>query len=156
MNLKKLFNYKYLFQNVKKSAQLLSIFVGLVPILNTIFLILKATSTSGGYLASLEDISAFTIIGMYILPYILVACLFDFMFKKRSVDFIGSMPISKKSIFVTNMIGGGMIIVVMLLISTILMGMTSLIFPNIYLPFGMLVDYFLIFLVGYLFIPQQL
>lgn len=152
MNLKKLFNAKYLFQNMKKSAQVLAIFVGLIPVLNTIILLLSITSSENGYMASLEGISAFTMVGMFILPFILALCFYDFMFKKKSVDFIGSMPISKKSIFVTNTLGGWMIIAAMLLITAVLMWFTSIFFVNVYIPIPMLFDYFILSFVGYLFV----
>ena len=38
MNLMKLFNVNYLKQNFKKSKVILAIFIGLIPILNTIIL----------------------------------------------------------------------------------------------------------------------
>ena len=44
MNLMKLFNLNYLKQNVKKSKVILSIFIGLIPILNTIILIMAFSS----------------------------------------------------------------------------------------------------------------
>jgi len=152
MNLKKLFNYKYFFQNIKKSASVLALFCGIVPILNTIIFLLSATSNSSGYLVTLENISVFTAVCMYVLPFILAACLFDFIFKKKSIDFIGSMPITKKSIFTTNIIGGIGIIFVMLFTTALCMFISSLFIPTVHIPILMLFDYLIIFLIGYIFV----
>ena len=46
MNLMKLFNKNYLFQTLKKSKVVLSIFIFLIPILNTIILIMNANNNS--------------------------------------------------------------------------------------------------------------
>lgn len=150
MSLKKLFNAKYFYQNVKKSAAVLALFCGIIPILNTIIFLLQATS-GNSFLVTLENISIFTCIGMFIFPFILSACLFDFIFKKKSVDFIGSMPIGKKTIFTTNMIGGSFILFSMLLITALLMLIASLFLPSVSIPLAMLFDYFILFFVGYLF-----
>lgn len=124
----------------------------MIPILNTIIFLVMLSSNQNGYLLTLDTISIFTCIGMYILPVILSACLFDFIFKKKSVDFIGSMPITKKTIFSTNIIGGSIILFVMLLLTGLFMYISALFFPNVYLPIPMLMDYLLIFIIGYLFV----
>lgn len=152
MSLTKLFNAKYFYQNMRKSAQWLVVFVGLIPILNTIIFLLEATYSGSNYVATLGGISAFTIFGMFIFPFVLAACLFDFIFKKKSVDFMGSMPISKRCIFTTNMIGGSLVIIVMLFVTGLLMWISSLFFTTVTIPFLLLLDYFLLALVGYLFV----
>ena len=103
MNLTKLFNINYLRQNLKKSKVILLIFTLLIPILNTLALIMTSIN-SNNYVPSLLDISVINIVGIYFLPLVISICLFNFMFKKKSVDFINSMPISRKSIFITNRI----------------------------------------------------
>ena len=105
---------------------------------------------SNNYVPSLLDISVINIIGIYFLPLVISICLFNFMFKKKSVDFINSMPISRKSIFVTNTIGGLLIFLVMLIVNALLIGMVSLMF-NIPIPFIMLLDYVLIWFSIYMF-----
>ena len=149
MNLTKLFNINYLRQNLKKSKVILLIFTLLIPILNTLALIM-ASINSNNYVPSLLDISVINIIGIYFLPLVISICLFNFMFKKKSVDFINSMPISRKSIFITNTIGGLLIFLVMLIVNALLIGMVSLMF-NIPIPFIMLLDYVLIWFSIYMF-----
>ena len=140
MNLRKSLNLNYLFQNLKKSRNILAIFIGLIPILNTIILIMMLTSDSN-YILGFAEISIINIIGIYILPIVISICLFNYIYKRKSVDFINSMPISRKSIFITNTILGIIIFTTMLLINTILTYTTCLIFKSP-IPFMMLFDYF--------------
>lgn len=149
MNLMKLFNVNYLLQNLKKSKVVLSIFIGLIPILNTIILTMLLTSNNN-YVLGFTEISIINLIGIYILPTIISICLFNYIYKKKSVDFINSMPISRKSIFVTNTILGIIIFILMLLINILLILVLSTIF-NVNIPLMMLVDYFWFFLVVYIF-----
>ena len=44
-----------------------------------------------------------------------------FVFKKKSVDFTLSMPVTRKQIFVTNTIGGIAILVMMIIMNVLLM-----------------------------------
>ena len=101
MNLMKLFNINFLKQNFKKSKVILSIFIGLIPILNTIILIMSFNN-NGNYVLGFTEVSIINFIGVYILPVIVSICLFNYIYKKKSVDFVNSMPISRKSIFITN------------------------------------------------------
>lgn len=149
MNLTKLFNIKYLLQNLKKSKVVLSIFIGLIPILNTIILIMQLTNNSN-YVLNFAELSIINLIGIYILPIIISICLFNYIYKRKSVDFINSMPISRKSIFVTNTILGIIIFTLMLIINIILILIVTNIF-NAPVPFMMLVDYFWFYLIVYIF-----
>lgn len=149
MNLMRVFNKNYLLQNLKKSKIVLSIFIGLIPILNTIILIMMQTSVKNKIL-SFAEISVMNIIGLYILPIIISICLFNYIYKKKSVDFINSMPISRKSIFVTNTILGIIIFTLMLLINIILILGIAWIF-NAHIPLVMLFDYFWFFALSFTF-----
>ena len=150
MNLTKLFNLNYLVQNIKKSRVVLAIFIGLIPILNTIILIMTITSNYN-HILNFAEISIINLIGIYILPIIISICLFNYIYKKKSVDFINSMPISRKSIYTTNTILGIIIFTIMLLINTILIWSTCKIFGSP-IPFMMLFDYFWFFLLVYIFV----
>lgn len=150
MNLMKLFNINYLLQNLKKSRTVLAIFIGLVPILNTIIMLIALTSDPSSVL-SFETISYLNIPGIYFLPVIISICLFSYVYKKKSVDFINSMPISRKSLFITNTILGILILISMLLINIILICFVSIIF-NSPIPFMMLFDYFWFFSLVYIFV----
>jgi len=147
MNLTKLFNLNYLKQNFKKSKVILSIFIGLIPILNTIILIMNFNS---GYVLGFSEISIINFIGVYVLPVIISICLFNYVYKKNSVDFINSMPISRKSIFVTNTIFGLLIFLSMLIVNLILMIILTFVF-NIPIPFMMMLDYLWYWFIVYVF-----
>ena len=103
MNLMKLFNLKYLMQNIKKSKMAIILFLAVVPIFTALTIILNSS-----YYHALEfyELGLANIIFMYITPFILSFCLFGYVYKKKDIDFVCSMPISRKSIFVTNTIGG--------------------------------------------------
>jgi len=147
MNLMKLFNLNYLKQNFKKSKVILSIFIGLIPILNTIILIMNFNS---GYILGFSHVSIINFIGVYVLPIIISICLFNYIYKKNSVDFINSMPISRKSIFVTNTIFGLLIFLSMLIVNLLLMSALTFVF-NIPIPFMMMIDYLWYWFIIYVF-----
>lgn len=118
MNLMKLFNFKYLMQNIKKSKMAIILFLSVVPIFTALTIILNGNS----YYYALEfyELGLANIIFMYITPFILSFCLFGYVFKKKDIDFMCSMPISRKSVFVTNTIGGIALILISQLITLIL------------------------------------
>ena len=149
MNLMKLFNLNYLKQNFKKSKVILSIFTCLIPILNTIILIMNFNNNDNNILG-FSDISVINFVGVYFLPVIISICLFNYIYKKKSVDFINSMPISRKSIFFTNTIFGILIFLSMLIINLLLMLILTLIF-NIPIPFSMMFDYLWYWFIVYIF-----
>jgi len=149
MNLMKLFNVNYLKQNFKKSKVILSIFVGLIPILNTIILIM-AFNDNDSYVFGFNEISIINFIGVYILPVIVSICLFNYIYKKKSVDFVNSMPISRRSIFVTNTIFGILIFLAMLIVNLLLMVILAFVF-NIPIPFAMMFDYLWYWFIVYIF-----
>ena len=149
MNSTKLFNLNYLIQNIKKSKNVLAILTILLPILNTIILIMELTGNRN-HILSFSEISITNIVGIYILPIVISICLFNYIYKRKSVDFINSMPISRKSIFITNTILGIIIFATMLLINTVLTYTTCLIFKSP-IPFMMLFDYFWFYLLVYIF-----
>ena len=150
MNLMKLLNKDYLFQNLKKSKVVLAIFVGLIPILNTIVLIMRLTS-SNNHVLSFLDISLINLIGLYIIPVVVSICLFNYVYKRKSVDFINSMPISRKSVFVTNTFLGSIILIWMLLMNTILTFIVCMIWHSP-IPIMMLITNFLFYTLVYLFV----
>ena len=104
MSLTKLFNKNYFVQNILKSKAVIALVIGIVPILNAIFMLTLSVDTTTPVLADMRTISILNILGMYVLPLVLSLCLFGYVFKKKSVDFINSMPLTRKSIFITNSI----------------------------------------------------
>lgn len=146
----KYFNQNYFFQNIKKSKSILALFLGIIPIFSIIIFLLISSS---GNLSSitLNTISALHYVGIYIIPLILSTCLFGFIYKKRSVDFINSMPLSRKTIFITNTIAGIILILSMIILSAFSIYIAST-FTEIIIPFRMIVDYILIWSISYIFV----
>lgn len=120
MSLTKLFNFKYLMQNMKKSKMALTLFFIIVPIFTSLMII-----TTQEEILEFTELASINIFGMYVIPFIFSVCLFGYVYKKNSVDFMCSMPISRKAIFITNTVGGIALIVLMQLVTfllTILLG----------------------------------
>lgn len=146
----KYFNRNYMIQNIKKSKSVLAFFLGIIPIISLLAFIILITNAD--YEAvNLETISIVHFFGIYFIPIILSVCLFGFVYKKKSVDFIGSMPISKKGIFLSNTIGGILLILAMILLCAFGIYFTSL-FTGFILPFRMISDYILIWSISYIFV----
>ena len=149
MNSTHLFNYNFFLENLKKSKALLIFLFILLPLFT--ILTLSATVGENEMVVSFEELGVFNILFMYIIPVVLSIQLFNFVFKKKSADFIGSMPLSRKSIFVTNTIGGIVVLILLQAITTI----TCLVFfafsPAIMF-WGMIWDAFLFFTVSYIFV----
>ena len=152
MNLINLFNFNYLKQNLKKSKGALAVFIGIIPIINILSLFMMNDNNYSNEIITLPGISIINFIGVFILPIVISICLFGYVFKKRSVDFVNSMPISRKSIFVTNTIGGIVILVLMNLINAIFIYILSSTLPNLAIPTGMIIDYFILWTVAYVFV----
>lgn len=146
MNLKALFNFNYFKENLKKSKGLLAFFFGVVPLLNIVMLV-----TKGEFLATFNDISSITLIGLYVVPIILAISLMGFVFSKKNTDFVMSKPISRKTIYLTNLIGGIITLILLILLNTLIFGLVTLLFSDIIIPFGLLIDYFLYFSISYIF-----
>ena len=152
MSLKKLFNFDYLFQNIKKSKALLLTFILLVPILSSLLIVLTGIDDKSTKVFSLSELSIVGIPLLFIVPLLLSIALNGYVYKRRSVDFIGSMPINKSTIFITNTLGGIGILFLMFLTNIVLFGLISIIFSNIYIPFALLFDYFVLWFVSYSFV----
>lgn len=152
MNLQKLFNYKFLLQNLKKSKAILAVFLGLIPILNVLVLLIGGAINKNGYIINMQELSVINSIGLYFIPVILSICLFDYVFKKKSVDFVGSLPIDRKTLFITNTLGGIIIIIGIMLINILTALIIGAIFSSLFIPFKLLIDYFIMWTVSYIFV----
>ncbi len=149
----KYFNKNFLIQNFKKSKSALLLFIAIIPVLNVVSLLIMGSSyKSSGFVPNLETISSVSSFGLFILPFVLSISLFGFIFKKKSVDFVNSMPVSRKTIFVTNSIGGILVLIAMTLINLIVIFITNLFFPSIIINAPILVDYFILWTVSYIFV----
>lgn len=151
MNLTKLFNKDYFFQNIKKSKGLFILLFIILPVFTT--LMLFSLSNNGAYVvADLETISSINIFCLFFLPTILSLALFSYVFKKKSVDFINSMPISKKTIFLTNTIGGIGIILATLLITLLMIFIVGITGTKIILFNGVFLDFIIYWFIAYMFV----
>ncbi len=152
MHLTKLFNFKYLIQNLKKSKGVLAVFLGLIPLLNFLIFLVRTLNADGTQLFSLSEISGVNMVGAFLIPVILSYSLFGYLFKKKSVDFIGAMPIDRKTIFISNTIGGIFLILIMNILNIVLLSTVANLFNGFLLPFEMALDYFILWTITYIFI----
>ncbi len=152
MNSIKWFNFNYLLQNLKKSKAVLAIFLIIVPLLSTLVLIISSQGNSDYVSLDFNTVSLFAIVGMYIIPIIVSFALFGYVFKRKSSDFVNSMPLNRSTIFITNTVGGILLLIAMILISTLLILITSCLLPNIIVSGRMMIDYFIIWSVAYIFV----
>lgn len=151
MNLTNLFNFNYLKENIKKSKAIILLCILLLPIINGIILLMNC-SLDNSFMPNIYELSGVVLFGMYIVPIVLSITLFSFVYKKGSIDFTLSMPISKKQIFLTNTVGGIVILLLMQLINFIIMFFVSLIYSNIIIDYKMLFDILLIYSISYIFV----
>ena len=113
MNLTKYFNFNYLKENIKKSKGVLLLLILVVPFFTILTLALMYNNKNNIELLNMKNIIFVNLIGMYIIPIGISFSLFGYVYKKSSVDFINSMPINRKSIFITNSIAGILIIILL-------------------------------------------
>lgn len=149
MHLNKWVNFKYLYQNFKKSKTLLLFILVLVPIIN--IWMVGTNIISKDYVVDFSMLYKLSNIIAFILPTALAFILMGFVFKRKTVDFVMSKPISKKQIFISNFIGGFGFILVILLINSIGFIFLNL-FTSLFIPFRVILDYFCYSLVTYMFI----
>lgn len=151
MNLGKLFNFKYLKQNLKKSKGILTILILIIPVITTLILI---GTNSNTYLNIIEplSLSIANIVGMYVIPVLISYILYGYVYKKKSVDFIGSMPLTRSTIFATNFLGGILIIAVIQALTVLATFLSSLVLANINIAFAMILDVFVVMFLSYSFV----
>ena len=149
MNLKQLFNKNFFLENIKKSKGILAFLLGIVPLLNILTIIICLFNEFS--ILTFKEVSLVTHLGMYIIPIVLAVSLFGFLFKQKSVDFIMSKPISRKTIYFTNIIGGIIILTIFMLINTFIYGIFGILFSSLIIPFKLLIDYLIFYLISYIF-----
>lgn len=148
MNLMKLFNFNYLMQNIKKSKMAIILFLAIVPIFTALTIILNS---SYYYALEFYELGLANILFMYVTPFILSFSLFGYVFKKKDIDFMCSMPISRKSLFVTNTIGGIALILISQFITFAISGLLGLMTDTVVFT-GMIWDLFLYQSLAYIFV----
>lgn len=148
MNLAKLFNFKYFIQNIKKSKMAIILFLSVVPMFTALTIITTASSST---MLEFYELGLANIIFMYITPFVLSFTLFGYVYKKKSIDFMGSMPISRKSIFVTNTIGGIALLILSQLITFLISLLIGVLTDGVIFT-EMLLDIFLYQSIAYIFV----
>ena len=151
MSLTKLFNFQYLKQNLKKSKGIITLISLVVPVLTALVLITYNTDSYVSILYGL-DLSFINIIGMYIMPIILSFVLYGYVYKRNSVDFINSMPMSRSTIYATNFLAGIIIILFSQVLTLIVNIVCSFTLTNMFLPMAMILDMFILMLISYIFV----
>lgn len=152
MNLIKSFNAKFFKQNVKKSKGSIIFGVLLLPILTFLLLFIVSSSNDKPYALGWSELSIVNIVFMYIYPFVLSIILNGYFYKKNSTDFINSMPINRKTFFITNTIGGIGLILLSQALTVLVIFISKFIFPNNIIFGETLWDSFLIMLVSHIFI----
>jgi len=104
MSLTKYFNKNYFKENIKKSKGLIALLVIIVPLITILSILLLINPQNYTKVLYENEIIWANLICMYIIPVALSFILFGYVYKKSSVDFINSMPLNRKTIFITNMI----------------------------------------------------
>lgn len=151
MSLTKLFNFNYLKQNLKKSKGILTLITLVIPVITALVLVSYNSDRYANILYGF-DLSFVNIIGMYIMPIILSSALFGYVYKRNSVDFINSMPMSRKTIYSTNFLAGLIIILVAQVLTLLVNIVCSYTLTNIFLPMSVIFDVFILMFISYIFV----
>jgi len=148
MNLKKCFQPKYMYQNIKKSRAIIAIILFLFPLIMSL---LQLTTAQDGVINLLKN-NGIMLLTTFIIPITISIILFSFVYKKKKVDFMIGMPISRRQIFITNTICGIALIFTMFLSNIFFLFLFSYFNPNIVLSASMMLDYFLVYFISYVFV----
>lgn len=151
MNLIKSFNFKFFKENLKKSKGAVALLILLVPIFTSLVTVLLLNEYNTN-IPSKISFSSINFIGMYIIPVIMSLVLFGYVYKKKSVDFINSQPINRKTIFVTNTIGGIILITIIQIITAIVLLICGAILPELVVFPQMILDIFVMMWISYVFV----
>ena len=149
MHLQKWINLKYSYQNFKKSKSLFIFILCIVPFIN--LWIVGTNIISRNYIIDFNELSKVSVVIAFILSVIVAFLLFGFVFKRNTVDFIMSKPITRKQIFASNIFGGIVYILLIILLNSIGFLLISFL-TDLFIPFGAILDYFIYFLVTYIFV----
>lgn len=151
MNLTNLFNFNFLKENIKRSRAVILLLIFLVPVINVIYFLMNSVN-SNIIIPTIMELEPLSIIGTYIIPVILSITLFSFIYKRKSSDFVMSLPVSKKQIFISNTIGGIIVLILTNLVNYLFILIASLLLNNIIIDYRMLFDLFLLWTITYIFV----
>lgn len=151
MNLMKLFNSKYANQNTKKSKGILAIMFIVIPII-TMAILYNYDNTAYKSPFYIPVLMTANFIGMFLIPFVLSNVLLGYVYSKKQIDFVNSMPISRKKIFLTNIFVGIFYIIALQLFNFIVLGAYVAIIKTSVISIEMLYDSFLIMTIGYIYV----
>ena len=152
MSLIKSFNGKFLKQNLKKAKGTVLLCLIIVPLILSIYLVVAGIELKSPEILPQNAIGIINAIFMYVVPFVISVILFGFVFKKSSTDFMNSMPINRTTMFITNTLGGILLITIIQLASALIALLWGAIFPNV-IVFPMLVlDTMIVSWLSYVFI----
>lgn len=151
MNLTKYFNINYLKENLKKSRGLIILLMIAVPFFTILSLVFMWNSQKYTEILNDAQVAIPNVIGMYIIPFLLSYSLFGYVYKKSSVDFVNSMPINRKAIFITNAVAGILLITLLQLITFIVSLICNAFVSTITIFPSMLIDIFITMWIAYFF-----
>ena len=150
MSLTKLFSGKYAFQNIKKSRGILAIMLIAMPIITLFFLYNYDNSLSTPY--NMNVLIGANLIGMFIIPFIVSNVLLGYVYQRNSIDFVNSMPISKKKIYLTNMLVGVIYLIILQFVNFLIASLYVLIIKDSSFSISMMSDAFCVMSCGYIFL----
>ena len=146
------FNKNFLKENLKKSKGPVIFSLIIIPLITALIMIMGYKDYSLVKVFSWKDCSTLNLILMYILPFVFSNILFGFVYKRKSTDFINSMPVNKKTIFITNTIGGILLItIIQVLVAIILLICNSILNSVVILP-QVILDMFIMMWMSYVFV----
>lgn len=148
MNLKKWLHVDYIHQVLKKSRALLAILLFLFPLIVSL---MQISQTSFGVI-NLLDNNIFVTGFMYVIPILLSFIFFSFVYKKKKVDFMLSMPLSRRQIFVSSTVCGIFLIIFMFAMNIFFLFLLTAFYPQVTLSLSMVWDYFLLYTLGYIYV----
>ena len=97
MNLRKLFNFNFIKENIKKSLGILLFLFFIIPIVNILYLFNMLNQQI--YVINLIDLTKMTYFASFVFPVVIAYILNNYLFKQNSLDFYLSKPINKRKFF---------------------------------------------------------
>ena len=152
MSLIKSFNFNFLKQNIKKSKGAIILSLIIVPLIISMYLVVYGLELHTPEVVPTTTIGVIDIIFMYIIPFVYSALLFGFVFKKTSTDFMNSMPINRKTMFITNTIGGILLITLIQLLSGFFALLWGAVFKNLIIFPSAVLDIMIVSWISYVFV----
>lgn len=150
MNLTKWFSKNYSIQNLKKSKGALAIMLVIIPVI-TLFCLYNYDNSIFETPYEVAPLIVANIVGMFVIPFILSNVLLGYVYKRNSIDFVNAMPITRKKIYLSNMITGIIYLILLQVINFIILAFYLLIVEISFISMKMLVDSFIIMTVAYIF-----